>query len=162
LAVLFYLNGWEKRGYIKTLTSDSSKEKLEETLSAIGWIFAGLAIWGAIGGAIWFLFFWQPAPDTTDPFISAADQVQDFHLKARITENNHTYTEPVIVHTNPCAGSLCLSTIQLTRINWPDGGYTTFQGCNVSGWNQSPVYCQAANSAYHYAYGIVLLYKQSQ
>lgn len=137
------------------------KDLLVESVGLLIWVIPIVLI-------VWLVGRWISTPNTTNPFLSSANKVQDFHLKATITEDTHSYIEPVIVHTDPCSGfigsskaeseqdGLCLSTTQLTRINWPNGGYSTFKGCNVSGFSPDSTVCEASNGS-HETYGVVLI-----
>jgi hypothetical protein len=83
-------------------------------------------------------------------------KVVKFEAEVVDDNNSRTYFIPATVQYNACADNLkdlgggCGAAVSVLRVNWPNGGYTTFpSSCSFRKFNVS-IDCQASNSSRSY------------
>lgn len=84
-------------------------------------------------------------------------QVQD-----EDSPRGHTYQIPAVLRYDSCAANYsdtgCYPGVLAERVNWPDGGYTTFRSCVFRDFNKTEV-CRASNGEQH-TYDVKILNKK--
>lgn len=96
-----------------------------------------------------------------DPFQSIKSKEWVFDADVTTVAANPVETYPITarIHDEACAyrdnNDNCKNIVSVSRVNWPNGGYSTFDGCNLTGFNASMVICSATNGE-HKNFGIVL------
>lgn len=85
-----------------------------------------------------------------DPF--QTDQVSDFKAKILISEDKNTvkgYKLTGDIHVEPKATRVdeyqWINEVSLSKVYWPNGGYTTFSTCFLANMGQGSVECQSDN-----------------
>lgn len=141
-------------------------ESLKENLYVLGGFVGLILFYLAVLGVSQLLSNWG-STDPNDPFATTKMTTFHYYVEAIDEDSNSdaVYTLPADVKSNsnsvPCESDYgCDSGVNVTKIHWPNGGYTTFTSCSMVNFNfDDYIGCTATNGD-HRDYGIKLTNKK--